>query len=146
MNLDDLPTFLQYSRISTLSFLQVAFRSVSDSHFPDDFTFHIFSHFTYFHISHIFTFHILSWTSNIQHRPACHLVFLCRKSFECFLLTWARVWMFSHLNWRGTCYGRVCWQVRPSLGRALPPENIPMSVFPRYFWFRSFNSMSVFLI
>ena len=116
---------MQYSRISTLSFLQVAFRSVSDSHFPDDSTFHIFSHFFTHFFMHIFTgLPVIS--------------FLCRKSFECFLLTWTRVWMFSHLNWRGTCCGRVCWQVRPSLGRALPPENIPMSVFSRYFWFRSF--------
>ena len=111
-------TFLQYSRISTLSFLQVAFRSVSDSHLPED---HIHSHIS----TLIFTLYIfvLIYPCMLTpsclivryiHLPARHLVFGAEKK-NCDLF------FCLHLNLRGTCCGRVCLQVLPSLGRALPP-------------------------
>ena len=79
-------TFLQYSRISTLSFLQVAFRSVSDSHLPKD---HIHSHISTF----IFTLYIFVLIYpcmltpsclNVRyiHLPARHLVFGAEKNFD----------------------------------------------------------------
>ena len=89
-------TFLQYSRISTLSFLQVAFRSVSDSHLPKD---HIHSHISTF-IFTLYTFVLIypcmltPSCLNVRyiHLPARHLVFGAEKKLWSFILSLTWTW------------------------------------------------------
>ena len=63
-----------------------------------------------------------------------YFVSLFLKSNICLLFSFCyrksvTFWM-SHLSLRGTCCGKVCWQVHPSLGTALPPGSITI-----YLWF-----------